>query len=196
MRQRANPEVKMALGTTAEFVRIARAAARGGGTEAIEEGHPDSSVTGTLIHQHCRGSRLAQQGDGGLKPLLAIESCHAFAPVPIDEFVQIGIAQRLVDRAETRLGTLEGSLCVKLPTAQMTDGENHPRPATIFLLTTSLFSNGAMRRMTSRGSAANLNEQIPLAPRVAKWRNVSQRISEEDFSLPKAAERFSLASLR
>ena len=67
-----------------------------------------------------------------------------------------------------------------------------PRPATIFLLTTSLFSNGAMRRMTSRGSAANLNEQIPLAPRVAKWRNVSQRISEEDFSLPKAAEDFPL----
>ena len=53
-----------------------------------------------------------------------------------------------------------------------------PRPPTIFLSTTSLFSNGAMRRMASCGSAANLNAQIPLAPRVVKWRNVSRRISD------------------
>ena len=68
---------------------------------------------------------MRRERDGGLESFLSIKRLNAFATVPIDEFVQIGVAQRLIDRSETSLGTLEGSLRVKLPAAHMADGEDN-----------------------------------------------------------------------
>jgi hypothetical protein len=82
-----------------------------------------------LIDEYGGASRFAQEGDGGFETILSIEGFHALAPITIDELVQIGVAQGLIDSSKTRLRTLERSLRVKLPTSHVADGQDHaPTP--------------------------------------------------------------------
>ena len=60
-----------------------------------------------------------------MKPFPPIKSFHPLAAVAIDEFVQIWVVQSLIDCPKTRLGTLEGTLRVKLPAAHVANGEYH-----------------------------------------------------------------------
>ena len=113
-----------------------------------------------------------------------------------DKFIQMWIAQSLIDGSKTRLGTLEGGLSGKLPAAHVADGEDHASANRNIPLDDFAVHKGRDAEDRFPRKNAALNEQIPLAPSVVKWRNVSHRISDDDISFPKTAERFSVASRR
>ena len=78
-----------------------------------------------MVDENADNARFAQEGDGGIEPLLAIERGHAEpATVAVYQIVDERVAKRLIHRAKPGTRHLEYELRVEFPVSDMVDCED------------------------------------------------------------------------